>query len=490
MKRIILCSLFLVSLLPLVKADEPLVIRLSDYAKKKIPIAITEFQDTGETREGLSDADRINLSLLSSLHTIVIKDLELTNWFKIIAEEAFIADLKKEGYGESDIKWNDWKAIESTHLVKGTYEFDTKTRDLIITAYLYSIPGKKILFKRSFTGKFYGSLPSVRKFAHKIANRIVEQVTGEMGIFDTRIAFIERKLEMKSDIERIKKPAKVLDTLKQQGSTEGKDSRNKEYIFSKEIMIMDFDGGNISPLTSNRTLSISPHWSRDGSLIVYTARNKKNGRWDMYVYDILKWQSQRLTSFEHWDVFSPNFSPQEDLIAATISKNDSDIYILNKEGKVLNQITSQWNIDISPSWSPDGKKIAFSSARTGKPQIYIMNWDGSNIERITFEGRHNDEPAWSPKGDKIAYRGQDIDGESDILIYDLKAKKSERMTYDTKDNEYPTWSPDGRFIAFHSSRTGMNQIFIINATGQAGSERKVTNCKYDCMSPNWSPRLK
>ena len=435
MKRKIIFIIFLMSLNAFAEVDEPFVIRLSDYAKKKIPIAITEFQGSGEDSAHLTDADRINLSLISSLHTIIIKDLELTNWFKIIDQKAFLADIKRERYSELDIRWNDWKAINATHLVKGLYEFDAHSRELKITSYLYSVPAKRTLFKRSFTGKFYGSLPSIRKFAHKIANRIVEQVTGEMGIFDTRVAFIERKLEIRKKNENKNAP-KVIDTIPDPASEK---EAPKEYIFSKEIMVMDFDGGNINPLTSTRTLSISPHWSRDGSYIVYSARNRKNGRWDMYVYDIEKWQSKKLMSFPHWDIFSPAFSPQEDLIAATISKRDSDIYLFNKEGKVLNQITTQWGIDISPSWSPDGKKIAFSSAKTGRPQIYTMNWDGGNVERITFEGRHNDEPAWSPKGDKIAYRGQDSDGESDLLIYDIKLKRSERMTYDSKDNEYPTW---------------------------------------------------
>ena len=68
-------------------------------------------------------------------------------------------------------------------------------------------------------------------------------------------------------------------------------------------------------------------------------------------------------------------------------------------------MTDNWGIDVSPSFSPDGKKMAFVSKRSGTPQIYVKDLESGTVVRLTFQGRYNTSPAWSPEGDKLAYVG-------------------------------------------------------------------------------------
>jgi len=79
---------------------------------------------------------------------------------------------------------------------------------------------------------------------------------------------------------------------------------------------------------------------------------------------------------------------------------------MDRNGKILEQLTKEEGLNVSPSWSPDGAKLAFVSDRGGKPQIYVLDMKSRQVKRLTFEGQYNTTPSWSPKGDLIAYSGR------------------------------------------------------------------------------------
>merc|ERR1739841_84001 len=132
-------------------------------------------------------------------------------------------------------------------------------------------------------------------------------------------------------------------------------------------------------------------------------------------------------------------------IALVLSRDqNSEIYLL-KKNRQLHRLTRHFNIDTSPTWSPDGKKIAFTSDRsgTGAPQIYIMDsvkGDKSKVTRISFGSSYNDNPSWSPNGDKIAYTSL-VGRRFQISVYDLETHKSQIVTTGTGSSEKPSWSP-------------------------------------------------
>ena len=133
---------------------------------------------------------------------------------------------------------------------------------------------------------------------------------------------------------------------------------------------------------------------------------------------------------------APSWSPVDDRLTLVLSKDEnSEIYTLSNN-RTLRRLTRHFNIDTSPTWSPDGKKIAFTSDRSGggAPQIYIMDahqGDKAGVQRISYGSSYNDDPAWSPDGDKIAFTSR-VGRRFQIKIYDLTTKNQYRLNKDER----------------------------------------------------------
>ena len=137
---------------------------------------------------------------------------------------------------------------------------------------------------------------------------------------------------------------------------------------------------------------------------------------------------------------------------------------------------------MTPTWSPTGQQIAFTSNRTGRPQIWIMNADGSGQMQITRE-TWCDRPTWTPAPfNEIAYASQ-AGGGYDIKIFDFATRSTKSLTNGEGSNESPAFSPSGRHLAFTSSRAGKYQIFIMGRDGEG--LRQVTR-DGENRYPNWS----
>jgi TolB protein len=178
------------------------------------------------------------------------------------------------------------------------------------------------------------------------------------------------------------------------------------------------------------------------------------------------------------------FSPDGQRIAVTLSESgNAEIYVLDRSGAILKQLTNTPFIDTSPTWSPDGSRIAFVSDRDGSPQIWVMAADGSGQRRVTRQGNYNQTPKWIPRKDSpplVAFTARDNNLVYDIFTVDVDTGNIARITQGHGSNRSPTWAPDGRALAYESSRGG---IWISTADGRTEKQVYTGNA----TTPAWSP---
>lgn len=397
------------------------------------------------------------------LYDIIEKDLTISSYFSLISPEAFVEDYKsksltpKENDPQRGFDWGSWKQIGAEFMIRSGFKIANSKMEY--DAYLYHVPQQKLIMGKSYSA----NINDLRDIAHQFANDIMESLTGKKGFFLTKFV-----------VSR---------------STKGGE---------KEIFVMDWDGANQKQITQHRTISQSPSWSPNGQYITYTSfmyhKKIKTRNADLFLYDY-KTQNRWLLSYQKGINSGGAFTPNSEELLLRISKlGASDIYKTDLKGKTLTQITHgpRGAMNVEPAVSPDGKTVAFSSDRSGKPMIYTMGMNGKNVTRLTFAGVYNSSPAWSPDGKRLAFAGFDK-GHFDIFTIDADGKNIKRLTSAKKrngrwaNNEYPTFSPDGRFILFSSDRTGKYQLYIVSIDGKY--EHRLTFDNKEYFKPQWSPYL-
>ena len=175
-----------------------------------------------------------------------------------------------------------------------------------------------------------------------------------------------------------------------------------------------------------------------------------------------------------------------------------EIYVMDADGGNQQNLTNDPNSDGSPSWSPDGKRIVFTSKRDGNREnyeIYVMDADGNNRQRLTDNDFYDTHPSWSPDGERIAFmswRDGHFIGEfglsSEIYVMDADGKNTRRLTNNRKRDSSPSWSPDGKWIVFAADRKGDDvnyEIYVMDADGN--NQRRLTNNRLHDTAPSWSP---
>ena len=191
-------------------------------------------------------------------------------------------------------------------------------------------------------------------------------------------------------------------------------------------------------------------------------------------------------------VFASDRDGQPDFIPGWFTH---DIFVMDVDGKNQRNLTNHPDKDHSPSWSPDGKRIVFTSERDENKEIYVMDADGNNPRRLTENDNFDQSPSWSPDGERIAFMS-DRDGEFahfDIFVMDADGGNQQNITNNPFDERHPSWSPDGERIAFSSRRDGhfrsrwgiTSEIYVMNADG--GNQQRLTENRKNDQDPVWSP---
>lgn len=427
----ILCGILLAVLLALPSQGlGKIFLDINAPSIQRIKIAIPDFRNTAKEEE--------NTRFSQTLPSVVANDLDLSGYFTPMDKAAFLEEAGDRGEPE-ETRLRNWSAIGADLLMRGNYT--CIGRSLEVEVRLFDIfRARQILGKR-----YLGKVGEHRSLMHRVANDVIEVLTGYRGMFLSRLAFV--------------------------GTATG----------NKEIYFCDLDGHNVKRITSDKSISLFPRWSPKGDKLLFNSF--KEGGAKLYMKDLSSGSVRRISGRKGLNI-GASWAPDAESMSLTLSLGDNpDVYRIDLQGKILGRLVSHWGIDVSPSFSPDGKKIAFVSNRSGSPQIYVRDLIEGKEERLTFEGKYNTSPAWSSLN-RIAFSGM-VDGALDIYVIDADGNNLRRLTENQGKNEDPCWSPDGRYIVFSSNRDGRYHLYLMNANGL--NQRRITSHKGEQTSPSWSP---
>lgn len=395
-------------------------VEVSGVGLTQIPIAVATFRGEAQAPQKIG--------------AIVKADLERSGLFRAADTLGFIADENTR----PDLSM--WRQKGADSLVTGSVtplsdgRFDVRLR-------LWDIVRGLDLGGQSFAV----TAADLRLSAHRIADFVYEKLTGEKGIFSTRIAYVTKVSQRFT------------------------------------LWVADSDGENAQSALASPEPIISPAWSPNGSQLAYVSFESRKPV--IYAHDVASGRRRLLANFRGSNS-APAWSPDGRQIAATLSRDGgSQLYLIDANGGEPRRLTQSSSIDTEPAFSPDGKNIYFVSDRGGAPQIYRMSASGGNIDRVTFNGAYNISPAVSPDGRWLAYISR-VGGAFKLQVMELGSGTVTQIT-DTSADESPSFAPNSRLIVYATQQQGREALMTTTLDGKI--KARLAGSSGDIREPDWGP---
>ncbi len=408
-------------------AEEVMTIEITEGVENATPIAIVPFESP---EAGLP----VNIS------QVVTDDLESSGYFKTMP----VTDMPSQPNDFKSIMFDDWKRMGMDNLVVGKasetasgYAIEFRLADVYKGSQL---TGLRVMSKAS----------SLRFAAHQISDVIYEKLTGEQGVFATRITYI---------------------TVKKEG-------KKKRY----HLEMADADGSNPVVLFSTSHPIMSPVWAPNGHQLAYVSFEEGNSA--IYVQNISTGKRQMVASGRGINS-SPAWSPDSSKLAMTLSKDGNpEIYIKNIRTNQFTRITNNRAIDTEAAFSPDGRNLVFTSNRGGSPQIYQTPVSGGSAQRLTFNmGKYNAGASYSPDGKMLTFVHQS-NGAYQIAVLDLDYQQLTVLT-DARQDESPSFAPNGNMIIYSTNRGHRSELAAVSVDGKI--HKRLTIRGSEVRDPDWGP---
>ena len=394
-------------------------VEISGVGATQVPLAIAAFRD--ESNAGVA------------ISQIVRADLERSGLFRSVVTDAALDE-------RSVIDTAQWRSRGADALVAGSVSRLADGRFDVRYKLWDAVKGGELL------GQSKTVLPAdLRLAAHRVADEIHEKLTGERGVYATRIAYVVRT--------------------------------GRRYT----LHVSDADGEGGQVAVASPEPIISPAWSPDGRQLAYVSFETQKAA--VWVQDLGSGERRMVASFRGSNS-APAWSPDGRRLAVTLSQDGlAQIYTMPTGGGRPEKLTSSNSIDTEPVYTPDGRSIYFVSDRGGGPQIYRIPASGGSVERVTFSGAYNISPAISPNGKSMAYISRQGNAYR-LMLQEFGGGTPQALT-DSLDDESPSFSPNGRLIVYASRTQGGDVLMTTTLDGKI--KTRLLSSGADMREPAWGP---
>ncbi len=396
-------------------------VEVSGVGSSQLPLAIVRFKEEERSPDALSE--------------IVRSDLERTGAFRMVDTSGVAMD------EASRPDWAAWRSKATDALLAGSVNRLADGRYDVRYHLWDAVKGADLGLASAAVGK--GDL---RLQAHHIADEVYARLTGERGVFATRISYVTK-------------------------------AGGRYYLW-----VADSDGlGAQEALRSSEPI-ISPAWSPDGRQLAYVSFDSHKA---VVVMQEVATGKRRVVANFKGSNSAPTWSPDGSRLVVTLTRDGiSQLYSMDRQGGSLQRLTQSGAIDTEAAFSADGRSLYFVSDRGGSPQIYRMPSSGGAAERVTFSGSYNISPALSPDGRHMAYIARQSGGAMRLMLMDLSSGNVSALT-DTRDDESPSFAPNSRLIIYASRAGGRDVLMTTNLDGSV--KARLASTQADVREPVWGP---